>query len=104
MMTEHMNSLNSELEKLSSEKERNEKLLRMNKDKLKTLEKKQELLTKSGRNKFIFSLGLIAEKYLIEPEYLSDNDLNYILGVALTQPNIVGLMTKFVMQNKAEDI
>ena len=104
MMTEHMKSLNSELEKLSSEKERNEKLLRMNKDKLKTLEKKQELLTKSGRNKFIFSLGLIAEKYLIEPEYLSDNDLNYILGVALTQPNIVGLMTKFVMQNKAEDI
>ncbi len=69
MMTEHMNSLNSELEKLSSEKERNEKLLRMNKDKLKTLEKKQELLTKSGRNKFIFFLGLIAEKYLI-PQFI----------------------------------
>ena len=93
----------NDIDELSSEKERNEKLLRMHKDKLKTLEKKQELLTKSGRNKFIFSLGLIAEKYLIEPEYLSDNDLDYILGVALTQPNIVSLMTKFVMQNKAED-
>ncbi len=94
----------NDINELSSEKERNEKLLRMHKDKLKTLERKQELLTKSGRNKFIFSLGLIAEKYLIEPEYLSDDDLDYILGVALTQPNIVGLMTKFVMRNKAEDI
>ena len=103
MMTEHMKSLNSELEKLSSEKERNEKLLRMNKDKLKTLEKKQELLTKSGRNKFIFSLGLIAEKYLIEPEFLSNDDLDYILGVALTQPKVIGLMQKFSMLNKEKN-
>ena len=103
-MTDRIKSLNTEFEKLSSEKEHNEKLLRMHKDKLKTLEKRQELLTKSGRNKFIFSLGLIAEKYLIEPEYLSDNELDYILGVALTQPNIVGLMTKIVTQNKAEDM
>ena len=103
MMTEHMKSLNSELEKLSSEKERNEKLLRMNKDKLKILEKKQELLTKSGRNKFIFSLGLKAEKYLIEPEYLSEDDLDYILGVALTQPKVIGLMQKFSMLNKEKE-
>ena len=95
-------NLEDELEQLSSEKERNEKLLRMNKDKLKTLEKKQELLTKSGRNKFIFSIGLIAEKYLIEPENLSDNDLDYILGVALTQPKVIGLMQKFSMLNKEE--
>ncbi len=103
MMTEHMKSLNSELEKLSSEKERNEKLLRMNKDKLKTLEKKQELLTKSGRNKFIFSLGLITEKYLIEPEYLSEDDLDYILGVALTQPKDISLMQKFSKLNKEKE-
>ena len=103
MMTEHMKSLNSELEKLSFEKERNEKLLRMNKDKLKTLERKQSLLTKSGRNKFIFSLGLIAEKYLIEPEYLSEDDLDYILGVALTQPKVISLMQKFSMLNKEKE-
>lgn len=96
-------NLEDELEQFSSEKERNEKLLRMNKDKLKTLEKKQELLTKSGRNKFIFLLGLIAEKYLIEPEYLSEDDLDYILGVALTQPKVIGLMQKFSMLNKEKE-
>ena len=94
----------SQINELSSEQEANAKKLRMYQDKVKALEAKEELLTKKGRNKFIFSLGLIAEKYLIEPEYLSEDDLDYILGVALTQPNIVGLMTKFVMQNKAEDI
>ncbi|MBR6940219.1 MAG: hypothetical protein IKH65_05410 [Clostridia bacterium] len=93
----------NDINELSSEKERKEKLLRMNKDKLKTLEKKQELLTKSGRNKFIFSLGLIAEKYLIEPEYLSEDDLDYILGVALTQPKVIGLMQKFSMLNKEKE-
>ena len=93
----------NDINELSSEKERNEKLLRMHKDKLKTLEKKQELLTKSGRNKFIFSLGLIAEKYLIEPEYLSEDDLDCILGVALTQPKVIGLMQKFSMLNKEKE-
>lgn len=93
----------NDINELSSEKERNEKLLRMHKDKLKTLERKQELLTKSGRNKFIFSLGLITEKYLIEPEYLSEDDLDYILGVALTQPKVISLMQKFSMLNKEKE-
>ena len=93
----------SQINELSSEQEVNAKKLRMYQDKVKALEAKEELLTKKGRNKFIFSLGLIAEKYLIEPEYLSeDNDLNYILGVALTQPKVIGLMQKFSMLNKEE--
>ena len=75
----------------------------MYKDKVKALEAKEELLTKKGRNKFIFSLGLIAEKYLIEPEYLSEDDLDYILGVALTQPKVIGLMQKFSMLNKEKE-
>ena len=102
-MTDRIKSLNTEFEKLSSEKEHNEKLLRMHKDKLKTLEKRQELITKSGRNKFIFSLGLIAEKYLIEPEYLSDDDIDFILMVALNEPKVVQMMKRFVLNNKAKE-
>ena len=93
----------SQINELSSEQEANAKKLRMYQDKVKALEAKEELLTKKGRNKFIFSLGLIAEKYLIEPEYLSDKDLNYILGVALTQPKVIGLMQKFSMLNKEKE-
>lgn len=89
-----------EIEELASEKERNEKLLRMHKDKLKTLERRQELLTKSGRNKFIFSLGLITEKYLIEPEYLSNDDIDFILMVALNELKVKKLMEKFATENK----
>ena len=92
----------SQINELSSEQEVNAKKLRMYQDKVKALEAKEELLTKKGRNKFIFSLGLIAEKYLIEPEYLSEDDLDYILGVALTQPKVIGLMEKFSMLNKEE--
>jgi hypothetical protein len=93
----------SQINELSSEQEANAKKLRMYQDKVKSLEAKEELLTKKGRNKFIFLLGLKAEKYLIEPEYLSEDDLDYILGVALTQPKIVGLMQKFSMLNKEKE-
>ena len=93
----------SQINELSSKQEANAKKLRMYQDKVKALEAKEELLTKKGRNKFIFSLGLIAEKYLIEPENLSDNDLDYILGVALTQPKVIGLMQKFSMLNKEKE-
>ena len=93
----------SQINELSSEQEANAKKLRMYQDKVKALEAKEELLTKKGRNKFIFSLGLKVEKYLVEPEYLSEDDLDYILGVALTQPKIVGLMQKFSMLNKEEN-
>ena len=92
----------SQINELSSEQEVNAKKLRMYQDKVKALEAKEELLTKKGRNKFIFSLGLKAEKYLVEPEYLSEDDLDYILGVALTQPKVIGLMQKFSMLNKEE--
>ena len=93
----------SQINELSSEQEANAKKLRMYQDKVKALEAKEKLLTKKGRNKFIFSLGLKAEKYLIEPEYLSEDDLDYILGVALTQPKVIGLMQKFSMLNKEEN-
>ena len=92
----------SQIDELSSEQEANAKKLMMYQDKVRALEAKEELLTKKGRNKFIFSLGLIAEKYLIEPEYLSEDDLDYILGVALTQPKVISLMQKFSMLNKEE--
>ena len=93
----------SQIDELSSEQEANAKKLRLYQDKVKALEAKEELLTKKGRNKFIFSLGLIAEKYLIEPEFLSNDNLDYILGVALTQPKVIGLMQKFSMLNKEEN-
>ena len=93
----------SQINELSSEQEVNAKKLRMYQDKVKALEAKEELLTKKGRNKFIFSLGLKAEKYLVEPEYLSEDDLDYILGVALTQPKVIGLMQKFSMLNKEKE-
>ena len=93
----------SQIDELSSEQEVNAKKLRMYQDKVKALEAKEELLTKKGRNKFIFSLGLIAEKYLIEPEFLSNDDFDYILGVALTQPKVIGLMQKFSMLNKEKE-
>ena len=76
--------------------------MRLKEQNINTQIAKEELLTKKGRNKFIFSLGLKAEKYLIEPENLSDNDLDYILGVALTQPKVIGLMQKFSVPNKEE--
>ena len=90
----------SQINELSSEQEANAKKLRMYQDKVKALEAKEELLTKKGRNKFIFSLGLKAEKCIPEVEYLTDDDLDYILGVALTQPKVIGLMEKFSMLNK----
>ena len=93
----------SQINELSSEQEANAKKLRMYQDKVKALEAKEELLTKKGRNKFIFSPGLIAEKYLIEPEFLSNDNLDYILGVALTQPKVIGLMQKFSKLNKEEN-
>ena len=93
----------SQINELSSEQEVNAKKLRMYQDKVKALEAKEELLTKKGRNKFIFSLGLKAEKCIPDAEYLTDDDLDYILGVALTQPKVIGLMQKFSMLNKEEN-
>ena len=90
----------SQIDELSSEQEANAKKLRMYQDKVKALEAKEELLTKKGRNKFIFSLGLKAEKYFLEAEYLTDDDLDFIFMVAFNEPRVKRLMEKFAAENK----
>ena len=90
----------SQINELSSEQEANAKKLRMYQDKVKALEAKEELLTKKGRNKFIFSLGLKAEKYFPEAEYLTDDDLDFIFMVAFNEPSVKRLMEKFAAENK----
>ena len=90
----------SQINELSSEQEANAKKLRMYQDKVKALEAKEELLTKKGRNKFIFSLGLKAEKYFLEAEYLTDDDLDFIFMVAFNEPRVKRLMEKFAAENK----
>lgn len=90
----------SQINELSSEQEANAKKLRMYQDKVKALEAKEELLTKKGRNKFIFSLGLKAEKYFPEAEYLTDDDLDFIFMVAFNEARVKRLMEKFAAENK----
>ena len=90
----------SQINELSSEQEANAKKLRMYQDKVKALEAKEELLTKKGRNKFIFSLGLKAEKCIPEAEHLTDDDLDFIFMVAFNEPRVKRLMEKFAAENK----
>ena len=90
----------SQINDLSSEQEANAKKLKMYQDKVRALEAKEELLTKKGRNKFIFSLGLKAEKCIPEVEYLTDDDLDFIFMVAFNEPRVKRLMEKFAAENK----
>ena len=90
----------SQIDELSSEQEANAKKLRMYQDKVKALEAKEQFLTKKGRNKFIFSLGLKAEKYFPEAEYLTDDDIDFIFMVAFNEPRVKRLMEKFAAENK----
>ena len=90
----------SQINELSSEQEANEKKLRMYQDKVKALEAKEQFLTKKGRNKFIFSLGLKAEKYFPEAEYLTDEDLDIIFDVAFNAQNVKNLIAMFSAESK----
>ena len=90
----------SQINELSSEQEANAKKLRMYQDKVKALEAKEQFLTKKGRNKFIFSLGLKAEKYFPEAEYLTDEDLDIIFDVAFNAQNVKNLIAMFSAESK----
>ena len=90
----------SQINELSSEQEANAKKLRMYQDKVKALEVKEQFLTKKGRNKFIFSLGLKAEKYFPEAEYLTDEDLDIIFDVAFNAQNVKNLIAMFSAESK----
>ena len=90
----------SQINELSSEQEVNAKKLRMYQDKVKALEAKEELLTKKGRNKFIFSLGLKAEKCIPDAEYLTDEDLRIIFNYAFAMPEVKKLIAQFSAKNK----
>ena len=90
----------SQINELSSEQEANAKKLRMYQDKVKALEAKEQFLTKKGRNKFIFSLGLKAEKYFPEAEYLTDEDLDIIFDVAFNAQNVKNLIALFSAENR----
>ena len=84
------------------ENEKNDVLqkIRFTENKVKALEAKDRLLTKSGRNKFIFSLGLRAEPYLKEPEFLTDDDLDEIFICAFGDSYICELIEARTRENK----
>ena len=90
----------SQINELSSEQEANAKKLRMYQDKVKALEAKEELLTKKGRNKFIFSLGLKAEKCIPDAEYLTDEELRIIFNYAFDMPEVKKLIARFSSENR----
>ena len=90
----------SQINELSSEQEVNAKKLRMYQDKVKDLEAKEELLTKKGRNKFIFSLGLKAEKCIPDAEYLTDEELRIIFNYAFDTPEVKKLIARFSAENR----
>jgi hypothetical protein len=90
----------SQITDLSSEQKANEKKLRMYQDKVKALEAKEQFLTKKGRNKFIFSLGLKAEKCIPNAEYLTDEDLDIIFDVAFNAQNVKNLIALFSAENR----
>ena len=90
----------SQIDELSSEQEVNAKKLRMYQDKVKALEAKEELLTKKGRNKFSFSLGLKAEKCIPDAEYLTDEELRIIFNYAFDTPEVKKLIARFSAGNR----
>ena len=90
----------SQIDELSSEQEANAKKLRMYQDKVKALEAKEELLTKKGRNKFIFSLGLKAEKCIPDAEYLTDEELRIIFNYAFDTQEVKKLIARFSAENR----
>lgn len=69
---------------------------------LKALEAKEKLLTQKSRSKFIFSLGLRAEPYFKEPEFLTEYDLDMIMITAMSEPDICDLIERITEKRKAE--
>ena len=74
--------------------------IRFAEDQVKTLEARDKFLTKKGRNKYIFSLGLRAEPYLKEPEFLTDDNLDEIFICAFGDPYICELIEARTRENK----
>lgn len=72
----------AEYAKLLKESAEAKSEIKFHEDKIKALEAKEKLLTKKGRNQFIFSLGLRAEEYFKEPEFLTDYDFDMIFTAA----------------------
>ena len=84
-----------EYNELMSEQEKIEKKILMYQDKIKALEAKEKLLEEKGRNQYVYSLGLITEKYVRQPEYISEADLDFIIMTALSDPKIIQMMDRF---------
>lgn len=68
------------------------KEIRFNEDRIKALNAKEKLLTKNGRNRFIFGLGLRAEPYFKHPEFLTDDNLDEIFVNAFGNPDVYDLI------------
>ena len=87
---------------LTSKQEKIEKKILMYQDKIKALEVKEKLLEEKGRNQYVYSLGLITEKYVRQPEYISEADLDFIIMTALSDPKIIQMMDSFAAAGREE--
>lgn len=92
----------AEYAKLLKESAEAKSEIKFHEDKIKALEAKEKLLTKKGRNQFIFSLGLRAEAYFKEPEFLTDYGFDMIFTAAFGDPDVYDLIERTTEKRKAE--
>lgn len=88
-----------EATKLEKERLNIQKKMKLTQDKIKALDAKNRLLTKQGRNRYLFSLGLKVSAYFEHPEFLTDDDFDEIIIAAFGEPDVYDLIRRREKQN-----
>ena len=95
-----MNTIpNPEIEKLRTEKERNEAKLRYCKNQLKALSQEEQNLERKARNHRIFTRGAMLEGFLQNPLLLTDEQVYSILKVAFHRPEVGETVRRLIEEN-----
>ena len=94
---------NPEIEKLRTEKERNEAKLRYCKNQLKALSQEEQNLERKARNHRIFTRGAMLEGFLQNPLLLTDEQVYTILKVAFHRPEVGETVRRLIEENVQKD-
>jgi hypothetical protein len=94
---------NPEIEKLRTEKERNEAKLRYCKNQLKALSQEEQNLERKARNHRIFTRGAMLEGFLQNPLLLTDEQVYSILKVAFHRPEVGETVRRLIEENVQKD-
>ena len=90
---------NPEIDKLRTERERNEVKLRYCKNQLKALSQEEQNLERKARNHRIFTRGAMLESFLQNPLLLTDEQVYIILKVAFHRPEVGETVRRLIEEN-----